>query len=99
MNTLAEAESTPEAVAPPPAGATTRSRAQRFLSAARALFSAMGEANADRTEGLAQRSTPNQVPGELLLKECDACEEDCPICLTTLDEGVISTPCNHKVRQ
>ena len=98
---LMEAEAPPEA--PPEAvnaAPISPSRAQRFLAAARALFAAMGEP-ADRAfaeQGFAntRRSAPNDA---LLLEESDPCEEDCPICLTTLDAGVISTPCKHKVRQ
>lgn len=31
-----------------------------------------------------------------MVERCEPSEDDCPICLTTLDEAIIRTPCDHK---
>ena len=86
-----EDEATPVATATAP---VSPSRAQRFLAAARALFANVVMPGQGTQTSLFGQGTP--VGRELLLVECDPCEEDCPICLTPLDAGVIETPCNHK---
>ena len=79
------------------------SRAQRFLSAVRQLFRpaqplppALGVGSSS-SDGGGGGGRDARAPGDLLLEEAEPSpNEDCPICLVSLEEAVISTPCGHK---
>ena len=77
-------------------------RMQRFLAATRARFAIFTEPHAPQPafpgQGRARGSwgSPGSPTAEMVLEDCDACDEDCPICLGTLESGVVQTPCKHK---